>query len=247
MGRVAFLANVHSNATALEAVLRHIIREKTAESIFFAGNLIGWGPDTDACLSLLRAAYQRKSIIAGVHEQYALRPPNHETDAHIQSIAQWNKNKLSVDDYFLLEALPKEQHLNVGRWTVHVAYNEWDDYPLGGVNPRDGRIVAATVLHHIPKGEIVVAGCAATPAVYTLETGERMSELKLGEPVKDDGLYKPKVSYPLTSDQSFLIGVGSVGQTRIIGEDRASYVVLDPDKGKVYLHFVDYDHMKTMG
>src|SRR3989304_3433118 len=52
--RTAIVADVHSNLEALETVLRHAEEQKALEQVWCLGDTVGYGPEPNACLALLR-------------------------------------------------------------------------------------------------------------------------------------------------------------------------------------------------
>lgn len=67
--RIAILSDVHSNLEALEAVLNHI-RIQRIKTIWVAGDVIGYGANSNEVLQLLRR--EKAVMIAGDHDRQVL-------------------------------------------------------------------------------------------------------------------------------------------------------------------------------
>lgn len=49
----AVISDIHSNLTALEAVLKDI-ESRAIESVYFTGDAVGYGPSPNQCVELLK-------------------------------------------------------------------------------------------------------------------------------------------------------------------------------------------------
>src|SRR5262245_15200964 len=68
--RLALLADVHANLEALTAVLADLDRRAPDAAVVCAGDLVGYGPDPDACIERLHD--RRACCVFGNHEEMVL-------------------------------------------------------------------------------------------------------------------------------------------------------------------------------
>lgn len=71
--RAAFLTDVHANLPALQAVLAHA-RDQHVDAIWNGGDMVGYGPDPDACVRLLRAV--ETAAVVGNYDRKVLQVPD---------------------------------------------------------------------------------------------------------------------------------------------------------------------------
>jgi predicted phosphodiesterase len=64
--RILVLADIHSNLTALEAVMDDVKNHGTVDEIWCLGDLVGYGPDPVECTRFLRDACT--VCVAGNHD-----------------------------------------------------------------------------------------------------------------------------------------------------------------------------------
>ena len=66
--RYAILADVHSNLTALNAVLKDIERRGGVDEFWCLGDIVGYGPDPQKCIEALCGL--KLTAVAGNHDMY---------------------------------------------------------------------------------------------------------------------------------------------------------------------------------
>src|SRR5690242_6496396 len=107
--RYAIFTDIHANLEALEAVLAKIdelAREKPIEQIWFLGELVGYGPNPNECIELLRA--RTDVIIAGNHDWAAVGKIDIEDFSEAARIsAQWTADQLTPEHHQFLADLPE--------------------------------------------------------------------------------------------------------------------------------------------
>jgi predicted phosphodiesterase len=217
--RCLVLSDIHSNLEALHAVLDDA---GSVDEIWCLGDVVGYGPDPNACVELLR---DRVTVwIAGNHDwgtlgKLDLRDFNSDArDANL-----WNRRQLSVSNLTFLQTLPET----------------WVEGPFTLVHGSPRHPIWEYVIHcstaqdcapffHTP---FCLVGHTHTPVIFQLSenNGEVTCE-----------------SVPIVLGQRFEMGTdrlilnpGSVGQPRD-GDPRASYLILDPDSLTVEYHRVAY-------
>jgi predicted phosphodiesterase len=100
----ALLADIHSNAAALEAVLAELDRDGITEALVL-GDLVGYGPEPGECIRLIRE--RGYSVLMGNHD-YGVAHGEFQKgfSSHGRQVAEWTAACLSQDDMEWLAALP---------------------------------------------------------------------------------------------------------------------------------------------
>ncbi len=116
--RYAVFTDVHANLEALEAVLAEIdqlSKEEPIDEIWFLGDLVGYGPNPNECITLLR---ERTSvIIAGNHDWAAVGKIDLEEFSSAARIsAEWTAQQLTEEHRDFLTNLP--ERLEIGDCTL---------------------------------------------------------------------------------------------------------------------------------
>ncbi|MBX5455882.1 MAG: metallophosphoesterase family protein [Thermogemmatispora sp.] len=116
--RYAVFSDIHANLEALEAVLAkidEISKEKPIDQIWFLGDLVGYGPDPNACISLLRE--RTDVIIAGNHDWAAVNKIDlDDFSAAARISAEWTAQQLTEEHREFLANLP--ERLDIGDVTL---------------------------------------------------------------------------------------------------------------------------------
>ncbi|WP_376797100.1 metallophosphoesterase family protein [Thermogemmatispora sp.] len=116
--RYAVFSDIHANLEALEAVLAkidEISKEKPIDQIWFLGDLVGYGPDPNACISLLRE--RTDVIIAGNHDWAAVNKIDlDDFSAAARISAEWTAQQLTEEHREFLANLP--ERLDIGEVTL---------------------------------------------------------------------------------------------------------------------------------
>jgi len=101
---LAFLGDLHSNVSALEAVLSLVDLEGATE-IYCVGDLVGYGPRPNETIDLVRGR-DIKSV-AGNHDWAVLNKIDSATfNPYAKVAVEWTRKKLSKDNMGFLEDLP---------------------------------------------------------------------------------------------------------------------------------------------
>lgn len=102
----AIISDIHSNLEALQAVLKDI-RERDIHEIYCLGDIVGYGPDPDPCLDLIRTAGIH--AIPGNHDEAVLQPQLTGTfNALATKAIDWTRAQLSSENLQYLAALPSQ-------------------------------------------------------------------------------------------------------------------------------------------
>ena len=107
--RYAIFSDIHANLEALEAVLAkidEIAKEEPIDQIWFLGDLVGYGPDPNECIVILRA--RTDVIIAGNHDWAAIGKIDLEDfSAAARISAEWTAKQLTEEHRGFLADLPE--------------------------------------------------------------------------------------------------------------------------------------------
>lgn len=217
----AVMADVHSNLEALEAVLRDIEKKKIPDMIFL-GDAVGYGPDPNKCLEILRDACS--VLIAGNHDRAAISPDGLEYfNEYAKTAVLWTREELSEENRAFVEALPLTAEIkDDGVLLVHSTPKEpeaWH-YLL--------TLWDAEISFSYFNQRICMLGHSHQPFIIErLQSGEMVTQSK-------------EVSLGIS--ERYILNAGSVGQPRD-RDPRACYMMIDGEK--VEFVRIAYDIEKT--
>ena len=224
----AIISDIHSNLTALQAVLDDI-EKRRIETIYCLGDIIGYGPDPATCLDLLseRLAFS----LCGNHDHAVFYEPTN-FNVHAERATFWTRS--------VLEDEQDTQKRN-SRWRF-----------LGSLSPRH-EANGFLFVHGSPRrpiNEYLFPDDVYTNPHKLLSNFERMEQLTcfcghthVPGVFVDDPYFEPpdelgdSARYTI-GDEKVIINVGSVGQPRD-RDPRAAYVVVQDNE--VEFARVEYD------
>lgn len=119
--RIAFISDIHGNATALEEVLKNI-NQKKVDQVFVLGDICFRGPEPKRSLELVQRLNTK--VIKGNADEWVIRGIKEgEVPASVIEIMSkerdWTFSRLIEGDIEYLRNLPLKLKLNVGRFKVH--------------------------------------------------------------------------------------------------------------------------------
>jgi diadenosine tetraphosphatase ApaH/serine/threonine PP2A family protein phosphatase len=218
--RVAVLSDIHSNAPALEAVMAAI---DTPEQLWVLGDTVGYGPDPDGVVSLLRA--RGAVAVQGNHDAAALgRISSQEFNSMARAAVEWTASVISRPAAEWLAGLPDRRVEG--------------DFTLVHGSPRD------------PLWEYLFSVASAQRNLAAFETrhclvGHTHVPLVFREEAHDTEVLAPADGARLQLDERrCILNPGSVGQPRD-GDPRASVMLLDTATGEVEWRRVPYPVERT--
>ncbi len=107
--RYAIFTDIHANLEALEAVLAKIDElalQKSIDQIWFLGDLVGYGPNPNECITKLRE--RTDVIIAGNHDWAAVGKIDIEDFSEAARVsAEWTAEQLTEEHRIFLANLPE--------------------------------------------------------------------------------------------------------------------------------------------
>jgi len=222
--RIAIVSDVHANLPAFEAVLRHAESSGPVDSVWSLGDLVGYGPQPNACVELLRR-YDHRAV-AGNHDLAACGlMGTEEFNEAAATAAHWTAEQLSEDARAFLVSLEKVEY-DRAFTLVHgsLRWPEWE-YLLSSEQAQ-----AHLELQQTPYG---LVGHSHLPLVFEERVG--------ASPTLRPAIDGERVDL---GDQRLILNPGGVGQPRD-GDPRAGYAVYDTDARTVTYYRVEYDIAAT--
>lgn len=223
MNKNLIMADVHSNLTALEAVLQDAGPDD-GTSIYCLGDVVGYGAHPNECLARLQE--HGAQLLAGNHDAAACGTMDTSYfNPYARKAADWTNRKLTEYNKDRLRNLPDQ-----------IRAGDFEFYHGSPLEPLTEYITterqAASALDTVDVNRLGV-GHTHQPVLYRKEKGTYCGRKITGE---DE-------FFGIDSSERIVLNPGSVGQPRD-GDPRASYVTVEGDlTGTVNLrwHRVDYD------
>jgi len=221
--RYAVISDIHGNLEALEAVLDDI-DSRTIDVIICLGDIVGYYPDPEACVELIRrrVAYS----VAGNHDFAAVGLMNieHFTYYALRAI-EWTKENLSEKSKEYLKTLPLTIQLD-GLFFTHSSPAQPKNFVYIFPNSEKAIVEAFSSLVH----KLNFIGHSHWP--FILKQDDRSITRCMEDIVT------------VTPGNYYLINVGSVGQPRNFNPC-SSYMIYDTDESTLSSIFVRYDYTVT--
>jgi diadenosine tetraphosphatase ApaH/serine/threonine PP2A family protein phosphatase len=224
--RVALLADIHANLTALEACLADA-RSRGAERFAFLGDLVGYGPDPAAVVDRI-ASLRGAVVVKGNHDEAVeVEPRARDMNDLAYSVIAWTREALSAEQRRFLAELPLVVH-EEDQCFVHASADRperWE-YVLDA-RAAERSLGAAGVPY-------VFSGHVHDPTLYFATGAHKIAPFRPtpGSPI------------PTPRRRRWLAVVGSAGQPRD-GNPKAAYVLFDRNAETMTFHRIPYDHLAT--
>jgi predicted phosphodiesterase len=215
--RTLVLSDIHANLTAMEAVITDAAK---FDRVFCLGDVVGYGPDPNECISLL-LALPKLQVVMGNHDAALcgiIEVGNFNYDA--QQALQVQASMLSAASLDWLELLDVEKDTS----DLHMAHGSprnpiWE-YLLNN----------SVALENFSAftSQVCLIGHTHVPSIFEL-----------------NGTHKVRLLLPEQGDlwrstKRFLLNPGSVGQPRD-GNPKAAYVIFDDEDDTWQFRRVPYD------
>lgn len=225
----AIISDIHGNLEALEAVLMDI-RGQGISEIYCLGDIVGYGPNPCQCID--HVMKNCAVTILGNHDQAALFDPE-GFNAGAERAIFWTRAQLEAGDaagnearWEFLGELPRMKRDGEFLFVHGSARNPLNEYvfPEDVYNQRKMERIFGLVDNYCFQGHTHIPGVFSEDYNF-LSPDEVDFKVALG-------------------DSKVLVNVGSVGQPRD-GNNKASYIILDPEEKTVSFRRVEYDFEKT--
>ena len=124
---IAVFGDIHGNLEALEAILKHIKKNGKIKQTYFLGDAITFGPDSSACLKLLKK--HKVLCVLGNHEQRvskydeSAKARTYADKAHIETIF----NSLDEEDLEFIRTMPVERIIKYKGFKVCMTHYSHDE------------------------------------------------------------------------------------------------------------------------
>lgn len=216
---VALVSDVHGNRHALEAVLEDVA-ERGCEELWCLGDLVGYGAEPDACVTLLRE--HAAVCLCGNHDLAVTGelPVDQFSDA-ARAAAEWTRETLAERSLGFLRGLsPSDEREVVGLYHASPRDPVWE-YVLSPLQ--------AELSFELQADRVSAIGHTHVALAFHRQDGETAT----GE-TRHDG---DQVDVGLGH---WLLNPGSVGQPRD-GDARAAWIELDLDGWLATYRRTEYD------
>lgn len=209
--RCLIISDIHANLAALKAVLEDAANQ--FDIIWCLGDTIGYGPDPNECVALLRE--HRHICLSGNHDWAALKELDlRGFNADARASVEWTQEHITSATYDYLHALPSLLIKS--------------SYTLAHGSPRqpvwEYILDPLTAERNFSAFETItcLVGHTHVPALYFLPDGD--PQVQVCEP------REPQWHEPVYLNSGrWIVNPGSVGQPRD-GNPDAAYAILDPEQ-----------------
>ena len=225
--RLALISDIHGNLEALDTVLDDIDTSAAGARIVCAGDVVGYGPDPDACVDRLRS--RGIPCVMGNHEEMVLGRRDFSRCVHAGiTAAVWTRQVITASTRVFLESLPRCVEAAPGVVVCHGDLLDADTY-VSDASRADEALVQ---LHAAwPAARTLVCGHTHHAALYSRATGFEVVSAP-GERFLQPGT-------------ACVVNPGAVGQSRVKAP-LACYAVLDLQGACVTFRALGYDHRTTI-
>ena len=220
------IADIHSNFEAFKTVLKDLENRGTVDQIWCLGDMIGYGPDPDNCIDLMKQV--GNICIAGNHDLASIGKISIENFNPFAAYAnKWTQDKLEESYKEYIATLPLK--LVVGDSTiVHGSPRSpiWE-YVISSK--------IATINFKYFETQFCFIGHSHVPEIYTFnDLDQKCEHIQLA----------PNSCIKLNDNLRYIINPGSVGQPRD-GNPEASYMIFNSDDLLLDYRRIPYDISST--
>ncbi len=219
--RTAFIADVHANLEALQAVIERI-QELSVDEIVCLGDIVGYNANPNECVDIMK----EKKIICVMGNHDACVSGLEEPDSFnpvAWNAALWTRAAITPESRQFLIFLPRERQVREF-FLFHGSIHDTNRYIL---NWED-----------VVRNFRLLSGLSAT-----ITTGFFGHTHRMTVHIEQQGIVSSSLSHDsqvLMPGKRYLINPGSVGQPRD-GDPRAAFAIHDSDDSLVTFHRVEYD------
>jgi diadenosine tetraphosphatase ApaH/serine/threonine PP2A family protein phosphatase len=216
--RILVISDIHSNFTALRAVLR---AAGSMDAVWCLGDLVGYGPQPNECIAEIQNLPGIICVMGNHDAATAGLLPLETFNSDARRSVEWNQNKIDPDHLKFLQDLPKISIIEKVT-LVHGSIRDpiWE-YILDRYSAYKSILKLTT--------PIGLVGHTHYPSIFLLGDGSNAMDIKIAMP-----------SGALLIPDRTILNPGSVGQPRD-HDPRAAYAVFDTDTGIWEQHRIAYN------
>lgn len=214
---IAIISDIHANLEALQAVMKSI-KQYEVEAIYCLGDTVGYGPNPNECLELVREVSEK--VLVGNHDYAAIGKADIEYfNQYAKAAAKWTRKSLTAENKNYLKSLPFT-HQNNELLMVHASpTNPAHWYYV--LNQYDAQAEMQSFSQ-----PLCFIGHSHVPIVYSAKKGHKSTYMRFKK------------------EQKYIVNVGSVGQPRD-GDYRACYALYNQENHSLDYIRLDYDVNST--
>ena len=221
--RILILSDLHSNATALDAVL-DAAKDRWDRSVCL-GDVVGYGPDPNEVTARLQELGTQ--TIRGNHDKAVTGlMPTEDFNPVAKSAVEWTRAQLTPAHLAWLSALPHGPLSTDGVVLVHGALQDEDEYVFTPAQALDGLLDSTAEVtffghtHH--QGGFSYQDSQLEVLQIRPRSGEQFAALRIEPP------------------RRYLLNPGSIGQPRD-GDPRAAFAIADLEHQVIEFWRVPYN------
>ncbi len=220
---VCLVSDIHGNLPALQSVISAV---GECEEWWNAGDVVGYGPFPNECVSLSRDL--KMKCVAGNHDLASIgKIQLHDFNEIARYACDWTCVRLDAESKEYLSNLPLIREITHQIGLYHGSYRDpvWEYIVHPSQALRNFRECCFSVSF---------TGHSHVPMIFALSRNDELSVV-----VPDDGF-----EITLEEKVRYIVNVGSVGQPRD-GDPRACFAMLDMETGVLKFRRVEYSIEKV--
>ena len=227
--RILILSDLHSNATALDAVLD--AAEGRWDLSVCLGDVVGYGPDPNEVTARLRELGTQ--TIRGNHDKAVTGlMPTDDFNPVAKSAVDWTRGQLKPDHLAWLSTLPPGPLATDGIVLVHGAFQDEDEYVFTPEQALDGLLESTAPVTFFGHTHHQGGFSYLDSRLEVLQIRPRLSE--------------PFAALRVELPRRYLLNPGSIGQPRD-GDPRAAFAIADLEHQIIEFWRVPYDVFVVQG
>jgi len=221
--RILVLSDLHSNATALDAVL-DAAKDRWDRSVCL-GDVVGYGPDPNEVTARLQTLGTQ--TIRGNHDKAVTGlMPTEDFNPVAKAAVEWTRAQLTPAHFSWLSALPHGPLATDGVVLVHGALQDEDEYVFTPAQALDGLLDSTA--------EVTFFGHTHHQGGFSYQD----SQLEVLQIRPRSG--EPFAALRVEPPRRYLLNPGSIGQPRD-GDPRAAFAIADLEHQVIEFWRVPYD------
>jgi predicted phosphodiesterase len=221
--RILVLSDLHSNATALDAVL-DAAKDRWDISVCL-GDVVGYGPDPNEVTARLRELSTQ--TIRGNHDKAVTGlMPTEDFNPVAKAAVDWTRAQLKPEHLAWLSALPPGPLATDGIVLVHGAFQDEDEYVFTPAQALDGLLDSTA--------EVTFFGHTHHQGGFSYQDSQ-LEVLQI-HPRPSESFAALRLELP----RRYLLNPGSIGQPRD-GDPRAGFAIADLEHQVIEFWRVPYD------